>query len=67
MHPGSAIPVKKTVVRMVAGGMTVDDILREHPELEAEDIKQALEFAAEATSWHGRPLPIGLKRLRSCG
>ena len=46
----------KTVVRMVAAGMTVDQILLEHPDLEADDVKQALEFAAEAASWHDLPL-----------
>jgi uncharacterized protein (DUF433 family) len=42
---GMRFPVK-TVVRMVAGGMTVEQILAEHPDLEASDIQQALEFAA---------------------
>lgn len=42
---GLRFPVK-TVVRMVAGGMTVDQILTEHPDLEEADIQQALEFAA---------------------
>jgi uncharacterized protein (DUF433 family) len=37
-----------TVVGMVADGMTVDEILREHPSLEAEDVREALQFAAAA-------------------
>lgn len=36
----------KTIVHMVARGMSVEEILAEHPDLEADDIRQALEFAA---------------------
>ncbi|MPY78548.1 MAG: DUF433 domain-containing protein [Actinophytocola sp.] len=36
----------KTIVHMVARGMSIDQILAEHPDLEAADIRQALEFAA---------------------
>lgn len=35
-----------TVVAMVAEGMTEDEILRAHPDLEREDIREALEYAA---------------------
>lgn len=41
-----------TVLRMVAGGMTTDDILDEHPDLEAEDVPAALRYAAEALAEH---------------
>jgi len=41
------IPVA-TIVGMVASGMTVEDILAEYPDLEREDIQEALAFAAEA-------------------
>jgi len=44
---GLRMPVA-TVVRMVAEGMPADQILREHPDLEKEDIQEALRFAAEA-------------------
>lgn len=37
-----------TVVRMVAEGMTNDQILKEHPDLEKEDIQEALRYAAAA-------------------
>jgi uncharacterized protein (DUF433 family) len=37
-----------TVVRMVAEGMTHDQILEEHPDLEKEDIQEALRYAAAA-------------------
>ncbi|MGH3649012.1 MAG: DUF433 domain-containing protein [Micromonosporaceae bacterium] len=48
---GMRFPVA-TVVRMVARGMSVQQVLTEHPDLEAEDIRQALEFAAEAAAGH---------------
>jgi uncharacterized protein (DUF433 family) len=37
-----------TVVGMVAAGMSEDEILREHPTLEREDIREALQYAAES-------------------
>lgn len=42
----------ETVVRLVAGGWTFDDILSDYPDLEREDIKQALEYAAASTNVH---------------
>lgn len=42
---GLRLPVA-TVVRMVASGMAPEEILDAHPELEREDIKEALEYAA---------------------
>jgi uncharacterized protein (DUF433 family) len=42
----------ETVVRMVAAGWTGAEILADYPDLEAEDIKQALEYAAGATNVH---------------
>ncbi len=45
-----------TVLRMVAGGMTTDEILDEHPDLEPEDIPAALRYAAEALAEHYYPL-----------
>jgi uncharacterized protein (DUF433 family) len=35
-----------TLVGLVAAGRTCDEILREYPDLEAEDIGQALSYAA---------------------
>lgn len=52
---GLRIPVA-TVVAMVADGMTVDEILSDLPDLEAEDIAEALRYAAEAV--RERELPI---------
>lgn len=37
------------VVNMVANGMPTNDILKEYPDLEAEDIRQALQYAAFLT------------------
>jgi len=45
---GLRIPVS-SILAYLASGMTVDDILREWPELEREDIYQALGYAAWAT------------------
>ncbi len=44
---GLRIPVA-TVVGMVGEGMTEADILKAYPDLELEDIREALRFAAEA-------------------
>ena len=52
---GLRIPVA-TVVGMVAGGMTETEILDAFPDLEIEDIREALNFAAEAV--RERELPL---------
>jgi uncharacterized protein (DUF433 family) len=44
------------IVNLVANGMTTDQILREYPDLEAEDIKQALQYAASLASEEIHPL-----------
>ena len=44
---GLRIPVA-TVVGMVADGMTEEEILAAYPDLEREDIREALRYAAEA-------------------
>jgi uncharacterized protein (DUF433 family) len=49
------IPVA-TVVGMVADGMEVREILDAYPDLEAEDIREALRFAAQAV--RERELPL---------
>lgn len=41
------------IVQMVAAGKTADDILSEYPYLEAEDVRQALTYAA-ALAEHSR-------------
>jgi uncharacterized protein (DUF433 family) len=52
---GLRIPVA-TVVDMVADGMTRDAILATYPDLQAEDIEEALHYAAEAV--RERELPL---------
>jgi len=44
------------VVNLVANGMTTDEILQEYPDLEAEDIRQALQYAASLASEEIHPL-----------
>ncbi len=44
---GLRMPVA-TIVGMVAEGMTVEEILAAYPDLETEDVREALRFAAEA-------------------
>ena len=38
----------RTIVEFIAGGETVENILKAYPYLEADDIKAALEYAALA-------------------
>lgn len=52
---GLRIPVS-TVVGMVADGMTDEEILNAFPDLEREDIREALRYAAEAV--RERELPF---------
>jgi len=48
-----------TVVGMVADGMTEDEILEAYPDLEREDIREGLRFAAEAVRERELPLVNG--------
>jgi uncharacterized protein (DUF433 family) len=52
---GLRIPVA-TVVGMVADGMADAEILAAYPDLEAEDIRVSLRFAAEAVQERELPL-----------
>ena len=52
---GLRIPVA-TVVGMVADGMSEEEILKAYPDLEIEDIHQALRYAAEAVKERELPL-----------
>ncbi len=47
-----------TVVGLVAAGRTRDEILREYPYLEAEDIAEALSYAA----WRAETVEDPLRR-----
>lgn len=55
---GLRFPVA-TVVAMVADGMSNEEILAEHPDLEDEDIREALRFAALAVQERQLPLLSG--------
>ena len=52
---GLRIPVA-TVVGMLADGMTEDEILAAFPDLEGEDVRESLRYAAEAM--RERELPL---------
>ena len=55
---GLRIPVA-TVVGMIADGMPEEEILRSYPDLEPEDLQEALRFAAEAVRERELPLVTG--------
>ena len=38
------------VLKMLAGGHTMEEVLGAYPELEAEDVKQAIQYAAWVVS-----------------
>lgn len=50
------IPVA-TVLRLLAGGLTEAAILSEYPDLEPEDIRECLRFAAASAMERELPLP----------
>jgi uncharacterized protein (DUF433 family) len=52
---GLRIPVA-TVVGMVADGMSTPEVLAAYPDLEAEDVREGLRYAAEAV--RERELPL---------
>jgi uncharacterized protein (DUF433 family) len=46
----------QTLVGLVTGGRSVDEILADYPQLAADDVRVALEFAATAVSERQVPL-----------
>lgn len=48
-----------TVVEMVAQGMSEVDILASYPDLESADIRESLQYAAEAVRERTLPLVTG--------
>jgi uncharacterized protein (DUF433 family) len=56
---GLRIPVA-TVVGMIADGMKEKDILKFYPDLEIEDIRESLKYAAEAVQEREIPLVSAL-------
>ena len=55
---GLRIPVA-TVVGMIADGMTEEEILRAYPDLQPDDLQEALRYAAEAVRERELPLVTG--------
>jgi len=47
-----------TILAMMAEGRNADDILKEHPELEREDINEVLSFASELIRFRELPLAV---------
>ena len=47
------------VVNLVANGMTPAQIVAEHPDLEEEDVRQALAYAAAIAEDQVHPIPAG--------
>jgi uncharacterized protein (DUF433 family) len=54
---GLRIPVA-TVIGMIADGMAETEILTAYPDLQHEDISEALHYAAEAVRERGLPLTV---------
>ena len=46
---GTRVPVD-SIVRLMAQGMTVKEILEDYPQLTKEDVRAALEYVADVTS-----------------
>jgi uncharacterized protein (DUF433 family) len=55
---GLRIPVA-TVVGMIADGMKEEEILRAYPDLEPEDLREALRYATEAVRERELPQVTG--------
>lgn len=54
---GLRIPVA-TIVGMLADGMSEQEILEAYPDLEPEDIREVLRYAAEAVQERELPLRV---------
>jgi uncharacterized protein (DUF433 family) len=50
------IPVA-TVLRLLAGGLSEHDILADYPDLQTEDIRECLRFAAASVTEREVPVP----------
>jgi uncharacterized protein (DUF433 family) len=46
------------LVNFVANGMRTEEILAEYPDLEEDDVRQALQYAAALANEEVHPLPI---------
>ncbi|MHB8581589.1 MAG: DUF433 domain-containing protein [Ignavibacteriaceae bacterium] len=47
-----------TLIAMLAEGMQKEEIIKEHPELEIEDINEALRYASEIIRFRELPLAV---------
>jgi uncharacterized protein (DUF433 family) len=54
---GTRIPVHQ-IVRMLANGDTVDDLIAEYPFLSREDFRACLDYAATLAEEQVAPLPV---------
>jgi len=54
---GMRIPIS-LIVNLIANGMTRDEIIKEYPDLEPEDIKEALRYASWLTREELHPAVI---------
>lgn len=52
---GTRIPVYQ-IVRMLANGDTIDDLLKEYPSLSKEDISACLDYTASLAEEHVSPI-----------
>jgi uncharacterized protein (DUF433 family) len=55
VHPGNEIRVS-LVVSLVANGLTTEQILAEYPDLDGEDVRQALRYVASLAAEEVHPL-----------
>ena len=46
------------ILKMLAGGKSVEDVLKAYPELEVEDVHQAIEYAAWVVSDQTHYVPV---------
>lgn len=46
------------ILRMLAGGRTIRDVLNAYPELQAEDVRQAMQYAAWVVSDQVQLVPV---------
>ena len=54
---GLRYPVE-SLLELLASGMTIDEVIEDHPDLERDDLLAALEFGALASSQR-RVVPLG--------
>ena len=62
---GMRIPVS-LVVNLVANGMATEEIIKEYPSLEPEDVKEALQYASWLTREELHSKRVCERRLNFC-